>query len=843
MAEDRSKIATQLTIKALATEVFGDLTDAESEFLDRLEEPPFPPVIPRPVASKASGDGPPSSDSDTALSDNSTTKRFRVGLARAGQSTRTQRTLPVGAGESTKIQRTETVGGRVQKLDANRIVRVALVRWLCRGKDIRPRLTGQSLEIYNARFDSRLALSHLELPAPLVCLNCWLPGGIELENTKASDITIDESWIGPLEIPTKPKPNPVETAVFMAEGLRATGTVSLRNTHVIGAVDLIVADIAGDLTCSESKFYNPGGRALTLDRATIRSNAHLRRGFSAAGQVRLVLAKISGDLDCTTGTFTNGDGNALALDGAKIDGTVRLRSGFIEQADGKVDPVPFTAEGTVRLYGASIGGSLECIGAKLHADADFALQAEKAKIGGDVFLGVTYKSISKGWNVSQSGPGMYARGEVRFFGAHIGGDVIAHAAHLVSIGGIALNLERASISGSVLLRFQFEAEGEVRLFGATIGGELSCAEVKFTNQDKAIDASKARIGGSVEFSDRRNPTEDRPTYAVVKGKIVFFGAVIGRDLQFCGTDLSGDLGGSLEIEGTEIKGTFVLRRLRLHDNSKINLTDTSCGLFTDDVDSWPQPGKLTLDGFVYRRLTRPKDAKRRHEWLLRQLPADKSRRVGSFRPQPYQTAAQVFRAQGLPEQARKLMIYLAVDRRRWTNQTRRSRVWQFILWLLMKNGYCPLCALGWLVLWWSVGFLAFGLGYQAHVLMPLDKGALDYFTANGDVPASYEPFCAFSYAVDSALPIVSLGQRDKWHVAFPETAIPEQRPIRLMPRNSLYTFLCQANFFQGWVKAAPSPSAEILATYLTVFRWFFVPIGWFLTTMMVAGVAGLVARE
>jgi hypothetical protein len=822
MAEDRT--AAELTIKALATAAFGDLTGAESEFLDRLEEPPFP----RPAASKTSVEGSPSSVSDTALSDKSTTKSFPVPLAvKAADESE--------AGRSIKIRR--TVGNRFELLDANRIVRVALVRWVCRDKDIRPRLTGQSLEISNARFDSRLALSHLDLPTPLVCLDCWLPCGIELQNTKASDITIDQSWIGPM-LPTEP--NPVDRAVFMAQGLRATGTVSLRSSTVIGEVDLMIADIAGDLTCSASKFCNKGGTALTLDRATIRSNVHLRRRFLATGQVRLVFAKIGGDLDCTTGTFTNRNGDALALDGAKIDGTVRLR-GKLEQADGKQVVVPFTADGTVRLYGASIGESLECIWAILRAGGDFALQAEKAEIGGDLFLGVTYQSIREGWNVSQSGPGMLARGELRLFNAHVGGDVIAHAAHLVSTRGIALNLERASISGSVLLRFQFEAEGEVRLSGATIGGELSCAEGKFTSQYKAIEASKARIGGSVEFSDRSNPTQDRPTY--VKGNIVFFGAVIGRNLDFTGADLSCDPGGSLEIRGTEIKGTLVLERLRLRGDSAIDLTDASCGVFADDVSSWPQPGKLALDGFVYRRLKQPKDAGCRHGWLLRQLPADKSERIGSFRPQPYQTAAQVFRAQGLPEEARQLMIYLAVDRRRWTKQTLRSRVWQFLLWLLMKNGYCPLCALGWLILWWSVGFFAFGLGYQAHVLMPVDKSAFESFTAHGDVPASYEPFCAFSYAVDSALPIVSLGQRDKWHVAFPETATPDHQPIRLMPRNSLYTFLCQANFFQGWVKAAPSLSAEILATSLTVFRWLFVPIGWFLTTMMVAGVAGLVARE
>ena len=129
------------------------------------------------------------------------------------------------------------------------------------------------------------------------------------------------------------------------------------------------------------------------------------------------------------------------------------------------------------------------------------------------------------------------------------------------------------------------------------------------------------------------------------------------------------------------------------------------------------------------------------------------------------------------------------------------------------------------------------------MLMPLDKSAFDYFTANGDVPASYEPFCAFSYAVDSALPIVSLGQRDKWHVASPETAMPEHQLIRLMPRNSLHASSARRTSSKGGSRRRRPHQPRNSRTSLTVFRWLFVPIGWFLTTMMVAGVAGLVARE
>jgi hypothetical protein len=166
-----------------------------------------------------------------------------------------------------------------------------------------------------------------------------------------------------------------------------------------------------------------------------------------------------------------------------------------------------------------------------------------------------------------------------------------------------------------------------------------------------------------------------------------------------------------------------------------------------------------------------------------------------------------------------------------------TRAWQWVLWQLMRSGYRPMRALLWLVIWWLVGFVAFGAGYQAGVLVPNDKEAAAYLVKNGDVPASYEPFCALSYAVDSALPIASLGQREKWHVTLPEN-LPVGRPV---PRDYIYNFACRTQFLQGWI--APSQAVEWVATTLLVFRWLFVPIAWFLTTMLVAGVAGLVARE
>src|SRR6516225_2218152 len=73
--------------------------------------------------------------------------------------------------------------------------------------------------------------------------------------------------------------------------------------------------------------------------AHIRGSVLLGESFSAEGEVRLDGASIGGNLDCDHGSFKNANGVALNAEGAKIEGSVLLREGF-------------NAEGEVRLYGA-----------------------------------------------------------------------------------------------------------------------------------------------------------------------------------------------------------------------------------------------------------------------------------------------------------------------------------------------------------------------------------------------------------------------------------------------------------------------------------------------------------
>src|SRR5438093_725141 len=80
---------------------------------------------------------------------------------------------------------------------------------------------------------------------------------------------------------------------------------------------------------------------LNASHARIEGSVFFGEGFDAEGGVNLLGATIGGDLDCEGARFSNANGIALFADGAKIGGSVFLRNGF-------------KADGGVRLLSATI---------------------------------------------------------------------------------------------------------------------------------------------------------------------------------------------------------------------------------------------------------------------------------------------------------------------------------------------------------------------------------------------------------------------------------------------------------------------------------------------------------
>jgi hypothetical protein len=549
----------------------------------------------------------------------------------------------------------------------------------------------------------------------------------------------------------------------------------------VGTVRFFGAKIGGAMDCQSASLVGPD-LALTCEMADIRRSVLLRGGFTAEGEVSLFAAKIGGALECDGATLKNPKGAALSCEGATIERAALLRRGF-------------RAEGEVRLFCTEIGGALDCEGATLENPEGTALTCESAAIGRAVLLR----------------HGFSAEGQVSLFGARIGGALDCEAATLKNPKKIALHCEAAVIGRAALLRRGFAVEGEVRLFGARIAGNLSFqgASLK-APASRALSCDGAEIGGAVLLTRS----------CAIEGDVLLAGARLNH-LEVEGCDLSSGAGGSLSARLAQVKGSMQILNVRYGPGTKIDLRETVCDVFVDDAAALPAPGNLFLDGFSYRRLANPGTAKQRLDWLRRQLPAEKRGRHGQFRPQPYRMLAQTLRVQGHESDARAVLIGMAEDRRRYAQMDPSVRFWQWVSWHVMRNGYRPMRAILWLVLLWSLNFAIFAGGYGLGMIGPSQKDAYDAFSTHSTaVPPWYPKFHPLVYSVDVSLPIISLGERDKWQ--------PLDQPVM------------GAAGWPGWLKFV---GTERVSLSLAIWRWTAIALGWFFASMLVAGVSGLVARD
>jgi hypothetical protein len=312
-------------------------------------------------------------------------------------------------------------------------------------------------------------------------------------------------------------------------------------------------------------------------------------GLICAGEVRLLRARIQGELRCRGARLENPNGNALSADRMTVEGSVFLDQGF-------------HATGEVRLLGARIQGQLSCRGARLENPNGNALSADGMTVEGGVFLD----------------RGFHATGAVRLPGARIRGQLSCTGARLENPNGDALSADGMTVEGGVFLHQGFHATGEVRLLGARIQGQLSCTGARLENPNgNALSADGMTVEGDV-FLDR----------------------------GFHAT-------GAVRLLRAHIRGALVCTEARFENPNGIalNLEHARLGGIMDDEGSWPQRGRLRIDGLEYEGFAgdqTPTDARRRLEWLRRQLP--------DFRPQPYDQLARVFRRMGREADAVEVLI-------------------------------------------------------------------------------------------------------------------------------------------------------------------------------------------
>ena len=121
--------------------------------------------------------------------------------------------------------------------------------------------------------------------------------------------------------------------------------------------------------------------------------------------------------------------------------------------------------GKVSLSGSTIGGHLSCTHARFHNEGASAFKAQGMRVASSVLL-----------------EGVTASGLVSFLGARIGGQLVAMGAAFHNAGGVAFNCQSAQVQGDAFLRHT-DALGEVSFMGAEVSGVLDCSQARLRNAD------------------------------------------------------------------------------------------------------------------------------------------------------------------------------------------------------------------------------------------------------------------------------------------------------------------------------------------------------------------------
>jgi hypothetical protein len=340
--------------------------------------------------------------------------------------------------------------------------------------------------------------------------------------------------------------------------------------------------------------------------------------------------------------------------------------------------------------------------------------------------------------------------------------------------------------------------GETSMFRTQIGGDLDCSGSDFYG-DEPLSAAEATIAGDAVFHDG----------FTTAGTIYFRLAQIGRSLSFNHARFTGTGENGLNAERATIGGSLYWVEMGLTPRTQLDLEAAHAGGLWDDQQSWPVPGNLLIDHFIYGDLTGgPRGADARLAWLALQPASQQAA------PQPYRLLAQVLREDGAEEGATQVDMAREAALTRYGGLGWGTRVWRKVLWATIGYGYRPLRALWWVLLFVAIGTAFFAWGYRARLIAPTEEAAYEVFVRTGVPPIHYPPFSSFIYSLENFLPVVELHQGNYWRPN------PRHRRART-PR-----------FFRLGGETA---AARMLRWYL----WLHILAGWTITPLLFAGLAGL----
>jgi len=452
------------------------------------------------------------------------------------------------------------------------------------------------------------------------------------------------------------------------------------------------------------------------------------------------------------------------------------------------------ARNEIRLVEAQIGGDLDCAGATLNS-ARVALSANSARITGSIFLNRGFSST----------------GAISLLGTQVGGSLEMAGARIEAIGE-SLWADGAKVSGSVILNRGVSATGTVRLLETVVGGNLECEGATL----RSLNTEGAKIAGNVLLRSGFSSSS----------AISMIGSEVGGRLD-CGSAQIA----SLSCDSARIQGALIWTDMRGASDTTLRLANATVGTLHDDRASWPAPGHLYIQDFVYQDLVLHKEAA--PDQIARNAFADPIRlnvedRIAWLRrqrddeleyAQPWMQLAKLLETNGDSKGAKKVAyeyhrVQVRRDRLAWFG----SLPYHLLEEEPLRIGF-PILSL------WLLGSLVYWRANRMGVMAPTDKEARKALEKSRSLPVGYAPFNPVIYTLENVLPVVKLGQDSAW-----------------APDNSVTT--------KSWLPSRPAWLRKVaerwwLTRYmthlsygrLTLLRWSLIILGWASALILAAAIS------
>lgn len=255
-----------------------------------------------------------------------------------------------------------------------------------------------------------------------------------------------------------------------------------------------------------------------------------------------------------------------------------------------------------------------------------------------------------------------------------------HACRLPGLRGDGLQVQ-----GNLFLRHSVFT-GEVRLLCAQVTGDVSCTGATFTHKGKKAFSADKIIVGSALYLDG----------VTVSGETRFLGAQVTGDVECSRATFANPGGDAFAAQRITVTGRLFWQDMGAQPDGWVDFTHARVGDFLDDEQSWPQTGKLILDGFVYDNITTNTSAAQRIRWLAL-MPKTLNGDEPVFWPQPYEQLIKVFKDAGHEREARLVGIakkdaqlkYLQTKAHQASASSTRRIKWMKFTRATMRYGYEP----------------------------------------------------------------------------------------------------------------------------------------------------------